>query len=94
MSWMMQATTLLTGTAVVLLLVLLGMYIKNILVVKSKLLWGLIIFIALFLVQNSVSLYYYLTMMDYYVPAVEPHMFIFSVAQTVAFGIMLWISWD
>ena len=94
MTWMMNTTTILTAISVVLLLVLLVLYIRNLRSVKSKLLIGLIIFVGLFLLQNAVSLFYYVTMMDYYVAGVEPHMFVFSLLQTIAFAIMLWISWD
>lgn len=39
-------------------------------------------------------IYYYLTMMDYYVPAVEIHAFIFTLLQTIGFAILLKITWE
>jgi hypothetical protein len=94
MNLIMTATTALTGLSVVLLVILLIVYFRNLRQVKSKLLVGLIIFSLIFLAQNIFSLYYSLTMMEYYVPAVEFQIFIFSLLQTIAFAIMLWITWE
>jgi len=94
MTMLMSATTILTGASVLLLVGLLVIYLRNVRHVRSKLVVGLILFVVLLLIQNVVSLYYYVTMMPYYVVAVEPHMFIFSMLQTIAFSVMLWISWD
>lgn len=88
----MNITTILTGISVLLLLGLLYVYYKNLKKIKSKFTIGLFIFALLFLLQNLVSLYFYLTMMDYYVPQVEIHVFIFSLLQTIAFLILLKIT--
>lgn len=94
MTWMMSATTLLTGISVIILAVLLAVYFRNLRLMKSKLLWGLILFTGVFLIQNIVSLYYFVTMMAYYVSAVELHVFILSLLQAIAFGVLLKITWD
>lgn len=94
MNTIMTLHTILTATSVILLLTLLGVYIKNLNHYKSKLLIGLTIFSVVFLVQNIFSLYYSLTMMEYYVPAVELQIFIFSLLQTLAFSVMLYITWE
>ena len=93
MNTIMMATTILTAISVILLLVLIILYIRNLSKIKSQLLIGLLIFTALFFVQNIFALYYSLTMMDYYVPEVEFMVFIFSIFQTIAFSVMLWITW-
>jgi len=90
----MNATTILTAISVILLTMLLVVYFKNLKQMKSKLLLGLILFAAVFLVQNLVSLYYFVTMMNYYVSAVEIHVFILSLLQAIAFGVLLKITWD
>lgn len=88
------AITLLTAISVVLLVVLLVVYFRNLKQVRSKLLIGLIVFAFVFLIQNFVTLYFFLSMLDYYVPAVEVHIFLFSLLQTIGFSILLWITWD
>ena len=93
MNTIMMATTTLTAISVVLLLVLIILYIRNLRKIRSQLLIGLLIFTTLFFVQNIIALYYCLTMMDYYVPEVEFMVFIFSIIQTIAFSVMLWITW-
>ena len=94
MAMLMNITTILTGISTLLLLGLLYVYYKNLKSIKSKFTIGLFIFAGLLLLQSLVSLYYYLTMMDYYVPAVEKHVFIFTLLQTVGFGILLKITWE
>jgi hypothetical protein len=94
MDALMSSITILTTISAVLLAILMIIYIRNLGKFKSGLLTGLLIFTALFFIQNIVSLYYYITMMNYYVPAVKIHVFIFSLLQTIAFAIMLWITWE
>lgn len=90
----MKAITALTIVSTLLLLGLLYVYYKNLKKIKSKFTFGLFIFALLFLIQNLVSLYYYLTMMDYYVPEVEMHVFIFTLLQAIGFSILLKITWE
>ena len=83
MAILMTLTTILTAVSVLMLAALLHVYIRNLRKIKSNFTIGLLIFALLFLVQNIVSLYFYLTMMQYYVPAVELHVFIFTLLQTI-----------
>jgi hypothetical protein len=94
MNMMMTSTTILTAISVVLLLILFIIHVKNFMRIKSKLLVGLMIFTGIFLIQNIFSLYYSLKMMQYYAPAVETLVLVLSLLQTLAFAIMLWITWD
>jgi len=94
MDALMNSITILTALSVILLAALIIIYVKNLKKFKSKLLIGLLIFTLLFFAQNIVSLYYYITMMSYYVPAVKGHVFILSLLQTIAFAVMLWITWE
>ena len=93
-SLIMNTTTILTGISTILLLGLIYVYYKNLRKIKSNFTMGLLIFAILFLIQNIVSLYYFITMMDYYVPEVETHVFIFTLLQTIGFGILLKITWE
>ena len=76
-----------------LIFLLLYVYIKNAIKVKSLFTSGLLIFATLFLIQNIVSIYFYLTMMPYYVDEVETFGFIYSIIQTIAFTILNIITW-
>ena len=91
---LMTLTTILTAISTLILAALLHVYIKNLRKIKSSFTIGLMIFAILFLLQNIVSLYFYLTMMDYYVPAVELHVFIFTLLPTIGFAILLKLTWE
>ena len=90
----MNITTGITFLSTLLLLGLLYVYYRNLKSAKSKFTIGLFIFAALFMVQNLVSLYYFITMTSYYAPEVEMHVFILTLLQTFGFGILLKITWD
>ena len=90
----MNITTILTGISTILLLALMYIYYKNLRKIKSNFTIGLFIFAALFLIQNIVSLYYFITMMEYYAPEVEIHVFILTLLQTIGFGVLLKITWE
>lgn len=94
MAMLMNFTTILTLISTLILLALLYVYSKNLKKIKSKFTIGLFIFALLFLIQNLVSLYYYLTMMKYYTPEVEVHVFVLTLLQTIAFLILLKITWE
>ena len=90
----MNITTVLTGISTLLLLSLLYAYYKNLKNIKSKFTIGLFLFAILFLVQSFVSLFFYITMMKYYAPEVEIHVFIITLLQTIGFAILLKITWE
>ena len=94
MAMLMTLTTILTVLSALILAALLHIYIKNLRKIKSNFTIGLLIFALLFLIQNIVSLYFYLTMMDYYVPEVELHVFIFTLLQTIGFAVLLKLTWE
>lgn len=94
MANLMVLTTVLTAISTLILAVLMHVYIKNLSKIKSSFTIGLLIFAALFLVQNIISLYFYITMMDYYVPEVELHVFIFTLLQTIGFAVLLKLTWE
>ena len=93
-SLIMNITTILTGVSTLAILGLLYVYYKNLMNIKSKFTIGLFIFALLFLLQNLVSLYYYITMLKYYAPEVEIHVFILTLLQTIAFIVLLKITWE
>ena len=93
MAALMNLTTILTGVNILLILSLCYVYLKNLKKAISSFTIGLLIFALLFLIQNIVSFYFFLTMMPYFVNAVELYVFIFSVLQTLAFIILNWITY-
>ena len=90
----MNLTTILTGISTLLLLGLIGVYYKNLRKIQSPFTTGLLIFAMLFLIQNIISLFYFITMKNYYVPEVEVHVFILTLLQLIGFGILLKITWE
>lgn len=94
MAMLMNLTMILTIVSILALGFLLHIYIKNLKKIKSNFTIGLLVFALLFLIQNIVSLYYYLTMMEYYSPEVEVHVFILTLLQTIGFLILLKITWE
>ncbi len=93
-SAIMKATTILAAISTLLLLALLYVYTKNLRKIKSKFTIGLFIFALLFLIQNLVSLFYFITMMDYYSAEVEAHVFILTLLQAIGFAVLLKITWE
>ena len=93
-SLIMNITTVLTGISTILLLGLIYVYYKNLRKIKSNFTIGLLIFAILFLVQNVISLCFFIAMKSYYVPEVEIHIFTLTLLQTIGFGILLKITWE
>ena len=94
---MMSLMTICAALTIVSIIALLGLiyvYSRSLKAIKSKFTIGLLVFASLFLLQNIISLYYYFAMMEYYVPKVENHMLILNVLQTLAFLILLKITWE
>ncbi len=94
MAWTMMGTTILTAIATVILVILLVIYARNLSKVKARFTWGLFIIALVWLVEKVMSLYYYVTMMDYYVPEVSTQVFLLSLLQTIALMVLLKITWE
>jgi len=81
---------LFSAVNVLLLIALLWIYGVSFMKVRAQFTVGLLFFAALFLVQNLISLYSYLTMFMYYAPGVTWIVLSITVAQTAGLGIILW----
>ena len=92
MALVMDMTTWLTGINIALVLALIYVYAKN-LKVKSMFTVGLVLFAVLFLIENIVSFYYHITMMPYYADGLEVYALIMTGLQTLAFGVLNFITW-
>ena len=90
----MMGTTILTVISSIILLILLFIYGRNLRKIPARFTQGLFIFALVWFIEKLVSLYYYLTMMNYYVPAVSMQVFFLSLLQTVALFILLKITWE
>ncbi len=54
---------------------------------------GLLVFAGLFVVQNAITLFSYLTAMPIYAAGVDLHVALFTWAQTVGLGVLLGTTW-
>lgn len=93
MSVIMEFSKWATVLNLFLIISLIFVYAKNMVKFKTSFTFGLFLFAFLFLVQNAVMLYFFVTMMPYYAAGVEVYTFIFSVLQTVAFLILNFVTW-
>jgi len=90
---LMTITTVLTGVNIALVLGLIYIYAMNLRRIRSNFTAGLMVFALLFLVQNVASMYYFLTMMPLYAQGLEVHVFVITMLQTLAFGILNILTW-
>ncbi len=90
----MAASTWLTVVNVLLIVSLLYVYLRNMKQVRSGFTLGLVIFAGLFLAQYLVSLYYFFTMMPFFVPEVEPFVLALTVLQLIGLSVLNWITWS
>lgn len=82
------------GLNILLLIVLLYIYVQNYRHLKAKLTLGLILFVVLFLVQSLMNVYYDTAMVMYSSTSAETAATILEGIKTVAFAILVWISWE
>lgn len=82
-----------TGVNLLLVAALFAVYLRMCLKTGSLFTLGLLIFAGMFLLQNAVSFYFFITMMPYFVPEVANYVLILTVLQTIAFAILNWITW-
>lgn len=88
----LKITWLLTGINILLLSAVLTVALRSYLRMKAQYTLMIMALAGLFLLQNLVTGYYFLTMMDFYVPDVMTHIMILSILQTVAFSTLLWME--
>ena len=94
MALLMNISAILTMISIVILIILLSIYFNNLRKIKSKFTIGLLLFALLFLIEKLISIYFYITMMDFYSPQVTPHVFTISIIQSIALLILLKITWE
>ncbi|HXX72951.1 MAG TPA: hypothetical protein VEI80_04585 [Candidatus Acidoferrales bacterium] len=87
---MAQVAALFSTINVLLLIGLLWIYASSFRKIRAEFTVGLLFFAALFLVQNLISLYSFLSMFMYYAPGVTWIVLTITVVQTAGLGIILW----
>jgi hypothetical protein len=87
---MVQLAALFSAVNVLLLVGLLWIYASSFIKVRAQFTAGLLFFAALFLVQNLISLYSFLTMFMYYATDVTWIVLTITVVQTAGLGVILW----
>jgi len=87
---MAQVAAALSAVNVLLLLGLIWIYGNSFRKVRAQFTVGLVVFAALFLIQNLISLYSFVSMFMYYAPGVTGIVLAITVVQTAGLGIILW----
>jgi len=87
---MAEVAALFSAINVLLLIGLLWIYATSFRKIRAEFTAGLLFFAALFLVQNLISLYSFLSMFMYYAPGVTWIVLTITVAQTAGLGVILW----
>jgi len=86
-----------TGLHVVNVLLILGLlfiYVQNYRKLKSKYTIGLMVFAVFFLVQSLMGIFFDVSMVMYSSTTAEKAATALEAIKAVAFGVLLWISWD
>jgi len=87
---MAQVAAFFSTANVLLLMGLLWIYAGSFRKVRAEFTAGLLFFAALFLVQNLISLYSFVSMFMYYAAGVTWIVLTITVVQTAGLGIILW----
>ena len=87
---MAQVAAFFSTINVLLLMGLLWIYASSFRKVRAEFTAGLLFFAGLFLVQNLISLYSFLTMFMYYAAGVTWIVLTITIVQTAGLGIVLW----
>jgi hypothetical protein len=87
---MAQVAAFFSGVNVLLLIGLLWIYASSFRRIRAEFTVGLLVFAGLFLLQNLISLYSFLTMFMYYAQGVTGMVLAITVVQTAGLGVILW----
>jgi hypothetical protein len=89
----MDATFLVSGINIALLLALLYPAVQNVRRIRSPLAAGLLLFVLIFLVEGLTTLYFNLDMMPFYTQSVEPLVLAIGLLKTFSFATLTWITY-
>ena len=83
----------LAGASIAVLIGLLYIYVGNYRRLRSPFSAGLIVFAALFLVENLAAMYFYVAMSEWAGAGVAVPMLALNAAELVGFATLLYVSW-
>ncbi len=83
----------LAGASIAVLIGLLYSYVGNYRGLRSPLSAGLIVFAALFLVENLAAIYFYMAMSEWAGASVAVPMLALNAAELVGFATLFYVSW-
>jgi hypothetical protein len=86
----MQAAALFSLVNILLLIALIGIYSNSFRKVHAQFTAGLLFFAAMFLVQNLITLYSFLSMFMYFASGVTGLVLAITVVQTAGLAALLW----
>ncbi|TMA06914.1 MAG: hypothetical protein E6J93_00545 [Methanobacteriota archaeon] len=89
--WMIDLV--LAGASIAVLIGLLYIYVGNYRGLRSPFSAGLIVFAALFLVENLAAMYFYVAMSEWAGAGVAVPMLALNAAELVGFATLLYVSW-
>lgn len=89
---LMQFTLGLVLLNIIVLLWIIVIHARNFREIKSSFTCGLLIFTSVFLIENLVAAYFYLTMMPYYADGLEFPVLLLTSLQTIAFVVFLYVT--
>ncbi len=89
---MLQGAAVFSFLNVLLLVGLMTIYGNSFRKIRAEFTIGLFFFAAMFLAENLIALYSYLTMFMYFASDVGPLVMTITIAQTVGLGALLWMS--
>jgi hypothetical protein len=93
MSLMLDAARIAAAVNVVLLLVLIGTWVRTYREIRSPLTLGSMVFATLLLAENVVALYFYLTAPAMPSLAVQ-FMMVIQILETVAIAVLTYVTWQ
>ena len=93
MSSLMDASFVVSGVNIALLLVLLYPAIQSVRRIRSPLSAGLLLFVLIFLMEGVTTLYFNVQMMPFYTQSVEPLVFAIGLLKTISFATLAWITY-
>ncbi|MBI2451968.1 hypothetical protein HYV50_02710 [Candidatus Pacearchaeota archaeon] len=93
MAVMMTISIIISLINIILILLLLYVYGKNFVRMRSGFTAGLFIFGLLFLIHNILYLYFIISMMSYYSENAQIFGFVFNLLQAFAFFVLNIITW-
>ena len=86
----MQAAALFSLVNVILLIALIWIYANSFRKIRAQFTVGLLFFTAMFLVQNLITLYSFLSMFMYFASGVMGLVLVITVVQTAGLAALLW----